>query len=887
MAQQLIDNGSFDNDPDAEKIREAFGKTNDNFTELYGNIGGDGKVSERIIPYLESGESELIEVANSVNAYPSLIVPAKTVQIVSFLEYYGGPLTPYFKKRSYIIKKGQGSYGATGDELTSSDFFILAPVVSDISGFTTIDLGDIGEANIWDYVNASGPYIIEGTTLFETTDGVYAFSGANGTYGVGFLQTNSTNFLPLNESPSHGWEKIHNLSLVGIATEGVDELTYIANAVFEHGPFTCEPDQQIILRTSTPYDEGIIERYYAVIPRVTTIGGNVGGIGGNVEPSFFRPDGQSISETIPSDIIVELGDIGTDDVEDAFNEGDGGEPWDMSIKRFIRATYDGEITLWSWQGEDGEFGGSGTPATADDFFLITGEPTLPYALFKQYATTTAMIADQANQLTKQVYRVLDASDDPNITFPIGETRVYAYYEKKLSVTTGDISDYFLISAPFKEGDGGESIEPQVTDDIHRIDPNIPAQIQPLSPLTTPTYDGSGQTTHPSVIYIKEGLSGYKYWMAHTPYAGADTELENPSIIASNDGITWETPAGITNPIVPSPAGADFNNDPCLVMGLDGKLWMYHGGTIGIFALNSVDGITWSAPITINSGGGPLSPINISLSVIIDGDGYATFGVNSTTKTMYRVLHTLPTSGYGSVDAVTINNMPAGKQMWHMEVRKYYEEYHLFACLSEIPTNSSNTDLYFGTSQDGLTFTLSDFPLSARMTGTWTESRVYKSSAILLNDTCYAIWLAGEASNVWRVGYSVASLDGRVKTTNAQLLEDTNRNPNVIYQTEDVLHLGDGIYLPTIPEVITGVDISFVKIQQYNTPASPTTGNITDDLTNARRGIIQKIYHNHTSEPTVPAGWVLLGGSYVTSSLNMIYATWSGGTRVEYWIAQQI
>lgn len=35
MAQEIINNGTFDNDPSAEKIRTAFDKTNSNFTELY------------------------------------------------------------------------------------------------------------------------------------------------------------------------------------------------------------------------------------------------------------------------------------------------------------------------------------------------------------------------------------------------------------------------------------------------------------------------------------------------------------------------------------------------------------------------------------------------------------------------------------------------------------------------------------------------------------------------------------------------------------------------------------------------------------------------------------------------------------------------------------
>jgi hypothetical protein len=37
MAQEIINNGTFDNDPSAEKIRTAFDKVNNNFTEVYAN----------------------------------------------------------------------------------------------------------------------------------------------------------------------------------------------------------------------------------------------------------------------------------------------------------------------------------------------------------------------------------------------------------------------------------------------------------------------------------------------------------------------------------------------------------------------------------------------------------------------------------------------------------------------------------------------------------------------------------------------------------------------------------------------------------------------------------------------------------------------------------
>jgi len=86
---------------------------------------------------------------------------------------------------------------------------------------------------------------------------------------------------------------------------------------------------------------------------------------------------------------------------------------------------------------------------------------------------------------------------------------------------------------------------------------------------------------------------------------------------------------------------------------------------------------------------------------------------------------------------------------------------------------------------------------------------------------------------------------------------------------------------------TGTVIAFNDPLIYNTSAAPGTGNITESLTDAKLGIVQKIYHNDGSSPSVPAGWVLIGsGTYTTSALNIIYAEWCGGTRVEYWIVSK-
>jgi len=83
---------------------------------------------------------------------------------------------------------------------------------------------------------------------------------------------------------------------------------------------------------------------------------------------------------------------------------------------------------------------------------------------------------------------------------------------------------------------------------------------------------------------------------------------------------------------------------------------------------------------------------------------------------------------------------------------------------------------------------------------------------------------------------------------------------------------------------TGTQISFANTQIYNLPSNPGEGNLTVSLANARLGIVQKIYHQDSVEPNFPAGWTAVGsGEYVTDELNIIYAEWAGGTRVEYWI----
>ena len=83
---------------------------------------------------------------------------------------------------------------------------------------------------------------------------------------------------------------------------------------------------------------------------------------------------------------------------------------------------------------------------------------------------------------------------------------------------------------------------------------------------------------------------------------------------------------------------------------------------------------------------------------------------------------------------------------------------------------------------------------------------------------------------------------------------------------------------------TGTTIHFSADTIFGTATTPETGNIINNLTNAQLGVVQKIYHNSGTAPSIPGGWILLGSTtYQVSSLNVIFAEWSEGNRVEYWI----
>ena len=139
-----------------------------------------------------------------------------------------------------------------------------------------------------------------------------------------------------------------------------------------------------------------------------------------------------------------------------------------------------------------------------------------------------------------------------------------------------------------------------------------------SPLNIETPEGNAQPYHPSVVYIPGGWNGYAYWMAETPYPlGPDGDWnglppyrarwENPCIHASHDGIHWETPGDLVNPIddlnETEIENRDFFSDTHLVMNGDTLECWYRicrtqRDETYILRKYSADGIHWSERETV-------------------------------------------------------------------------------------------------------------------------------------------------------------------------------------------------------------------------------------------------------------------------------------------------
>ena len=137
---------------------------------------------------------------------------------------------------------------------------------------------------------------------------------------------------------------------------------------------------------------------------------------------------------------------------------------------------------------------------------------------------------------------------------------------------------------------------------------------------------------------------------------------------------------------------------------------------------------------------------------------------------------------------------------------------------------------------------------------------------------------------------VNSENTRILNENSRVIAESSRvtaeNARVIAENERkaALDLKLSIESPTT----TGTVISFSTDKVYGTLATPETGNITADVTNAKLGVTNIIIHNSGTIPTFGSQFKKLSGSgsYVVGVVNYIYCTFITATEIIYSINQR-
>lgn len=335
---------------------------------------------------------------------------------------------------------------------------------------------------------------------------------------------------------------------------------------------------------------------------------------------------------------------------------------------------------------------------------------------------------------------------------------------------------------------------------------------------------SDQVTHPDVVIMGEAWNGYRYWAIYTPNVMRISIYENPSIVASNDGVHWEVPNGLTNPIDPQPSSTRYHNcDADMIYNpeMDAMMGYWNwaddqaGGVGAEVRLRiSYDGVHWGVPVTYDAETRTWTkPTTEEERQVVSGPTDFIPAVTSSARydmlsptfvyDSFRDIFMMWSNNTGDVgynngqsnfvelrysdDGITwgqptrINNFlgtnESGQQLapWHQDVQ-YVPELKEFLCFSQCFSgrNPDGSVLHFTKSKDGLNWEpVGNRPLlSPGEDGSWDDFQIYRSSFY---------YEPGEevGNGMIRVWYSALQ-----KNTNNILVADSSGNKTLQAKDQD-------------------------------------------------------------------------------------------------------
>ena len=290
-------------------------------------------------------------------------------------------------------------------------------------------------------------------------------------------------------------------------------------------------------------------------------------------------------------------------------------------------------------------------------------------------------------------------------------------------------------------------------------------------LITPAYvtDENNELVHPCVIYEKNGWNGYKYWMCVNPLPDGDASNEDPCFYVSNDGVTWNEPDGLVNPIATKTNVLYHLSDSYITLTptKDKMLcyWRETGSNVEwIWLSESANGIDWSTPVKIIEETTTNEMVSSSF-VYKSGTWYMISVKDSDHSLTYRTGSNY--NSFGNAANVVVNGLAATDYIWHAEIKNYGGIFFMLAMIRSSVEGRSNSLMIMKSTDCGKTFIAGDWVLNVMAsTGLWDEA-LYKSSFIF-EEFIIKMWYGSlgtltTSAPYWKIGYTTAMLDQRTKS----------------------------------------------------------------------------------------------------------------------------
>lgn len=345
--------------------------------------------------------------------------------------------------------------------------------------------------------------------------------------------------------------------------------------------------------------------------------------------------------------------------------------------------------------------------------------------------------------------------------PSGDFKITNSGKEPATIILGKLGEETKIEMP-----AGKTKIGTITGTRVQVVANKPLKISTAYPknskerLYLPTAYGNNDLIHPSVVYVPDEIGGFKYWLAGTPYYKGDARMENPHIYASNDGVSWEEPTGLTNPIDEKPgAPADkdhYNSDTHLIFNPEkNRLECFYRESnkqsspqASIKMRYSTDGVSWSEEANIFDHKIVLSP-----AIVLENGTYKMWFVDID----YSVKYTESVGGLTSWSEPKLVNTPykeKGIYSWHLDVQK--NENGTYGMLissfkhkgdkrpnfKQSGVDRQTMHLYYAESSDGLDYPVFEDVLSPTTnTNSWDNRGLYRSCYIN-KDGQYIVYYSG-------------------------------------------------------------------------------------------------------------------------------------------------